>query len=161
MILTLEQPATFQPDDKRRQNLGQTIKPCVARHRGRGPVIAKARIIPGESRADQGTRGRCHIRGSARLQIGRGRGKTRPPGDLGQPFDNGFDTLFQVENPCVRAGIPEWSPNQLRHNTATELRKVLDIDTARTMLGHSSIDVTEIYAEADREKAREAMRKVG
>ena len=42
-----------------------------------------------------------------------------------------------------------------------ELRKVLNTNTTRTVLGHNSIDVTEIYADADREKDREAMRKAG
>lgn len=50
--------------------------------------------------------------------------------------------------------IPEWSPNQLRHNAGTKIRAKTDIDTARTVLGHGSVSVTEIYAEADLNKAK-------
>lgn len=54
-----------------------------------------------------------------------------------------------------------WSPNQLRHNAATYLRKEFGLDAARTILGHNSPVVTEIYAELDRDKAAAIMSKVG
>ena len=54
-----------------------------------------------------------------------------------------------------------WSPNQLRHNAATFLRKEFGIDAARVILGHRSPATTEIYAELDHAKALEIMSKVG
>lgn len=54
-----------------------------------------------------------------------------------------------------------WSPNQLRHTRATELRRKFGIDVARIILGHRSAQVTEIYAELDYVKAEEIMAKVG
>lgn len=54
-----------------------------------------------------------------------------------------------------------WSPNQLRHNAATFLRKHFGIEAARVVLGHSSVAVTEIYAELDRRKAADIMARVG
>lgn len=54
-----------------------------------------------------------------------------------------------------------WSPNQLRHNAATNLRKRFGIEAARVVLGHSSTDVTEIYAERDLSRAAEIMGQVG
>jgi integrase len=57
--------------------------------------------------------------------------------------------------------IPEWHPNQLRHNAATRLRKEFGLDVARAVLGHSSPVVTEVYAELDMSKAAEAMERVG
>ena len=42
-----------------------------------------------------------------------------------------------------------WSPNQLRHNAGTLLRKEFGIDAARVILGHSSPKTTEVYAELD------------
>jgi integrase len=62
---------------------------------------------------------------------------------------------------CLKAGIPDWHPNQLRHNAATRLRKEFGLDTARAVLGHSSTAVTEVYAELDAEKAAEAMERIG
>jgi hypothetical protein len=57
--------------------------------------------------------------------------------------------------------IPSWHPNQLRHNAATQLRREFGLDVARTVLGHSSPVVTELYAELDGAKAAEAMERVG
>lgn len=66
-----------------------------------------------------------------------------------------------VKRAAEKAGVPTWKPNQLRHTRATELRKLFGIDIAGTILGHSSLNVTEIYAEQDSEKAMEIMRKIG
>jgi integrase len=57
--------------------------------------------------------------------------------------------------------VPGWHPHQLRHNAATYLRREFGIEVARTVLGHSGLDATQIYAEADLEKARAAMDRVG
>ena len=55
----------------------------------------------------------------------------------------------------------QWSPNQLRHNAATYLRKQYGIEAARVILGHSSPAVTEVYAELDHAKAAQIMGEVG
>ncbi len=52
-------------------------------------------------------------------------------------------------------------PHQLRHNAATELRKEFGLEAARVILGHRSAAITEVYAEMDRQKAIDAMMKVG
>jgi len=57
--------------------------------------------------------------------------------------------------------IPNWHPHQLRHSAATRLRREFGLDVARAVLGHSSPVVTEVYAELDAAKAREAMERVG
>jgi integrase len=54
-----------------------------------------------------------------------------------------------------------WHPHQLRHNAGTYIRKEFGIEIARIILGHRSASVTEIYAEMDDEKAKDAMRKIG
>jgi integrase len=40
-----------------------------------------------------------------------------------------------------------WHPNQLRHTSATIMRRSAGIETVRTILGHASAVTTEIYAE--------------
>ena len=57
--------------------------------------------------------------------------------------------------------MPGWAPNQLRHNAATRIRAAYGIEAARIILGHSSAVTSEIYAEIDREKAREIMSQLG
>lgn len=54
-----------------------------------------------------------------------------------------------------------WSPNQLRHTAATELRRQFGIEAARVVLGHTSPAVTMIYAAADEKAAAEIMSQVG
>lgn len=54
-----------------------------------------------------------------------------------------------------------WSPNQLRHNAATYLRKEYGIEAARVVLGHRSAAITEVYAELDFAKAADVMGEVG
>ena len=54
-----------------------------------------------------------------------------------------------------------WHPNQLRHTAATRIRAAYGIELARIILGHSSAVTSEIYAEIDREKAKEVMGRMG
>ena len=66
-----------------------------------------------------------------------------------------------ITRACKLAKVPEWAPNRLRHNAATELRKQHGLEGTRTVLGHSTTDMTEIYAEIDYETARKIMRSSG
>jgi integrase len=45
--------------------------------------------------------------------------------------------------------VPHWSPNQLRHAYATEVRKKYGLEAAQVLLGHARADVTQVYAERD------------
>ena len=54
-----------------------------------------------------------------------------------------------------------WTPLQLRHTAGTELRKSVDLNAARQVLGHSEKSTTEIYAEHDFNAACEIMRASG
>jgi integrase len=66
-----------------------------------------------------------------------------------------------IHRACDRAKIDHWSPNQLRHAAATEIRKRYGLEGAQVALGHSNANVTQIYAERDTAKAIEIMREVG
>jgi len=61
-----------------------------------------------------------------------------------------------IERAARRAGVESWGPNRLRHWAATEVRKRLSLDAARSLLGHAEAGVTEVYAEVDGAVAREA-----
>ena len=66
-----------------------------------------------------------------------------------------------IRRACKRAGIPVWSPNQLRHAAGTNFRKAFGLEAAQAVLGHAELGTTQVYAEVDRELAREAARKMG
>ena len=66
-----------------------------------------------------------------------------------------------IERACTQAWVPRWSPNQLRHSAATEIRKQFGLEAAQVVLGHSRADVTQVYAERDSARAIEAMGAIG
>jgi integrase len=66
-----------------------------------------------------------------------------------------------IERACLKAGVPRWHPNQLRHTAATAIRARLGLDAAQTVLGHAKADVTQVYAERDLTKARDVMAEMG
>lgn len=57
--------------------------------------------------------------------------------------------------------VVRWSPNQLRHSTATLIRQQFGLEAAQVTLGHASADITQIYAERDQSKASAVMRALG
>lgn len=57
--------------------------------------------------------------------------------------------------------IPRWTPYQIRHTRATEFREQFGIEHTSTLLGHSIMSTTEMYARPNRKKAAEIMAKVG
>ncbi|MCC7418845.1 MAG: site-specific integrase [Planctomycetaceae bacterium] len=85
------------------------------------------------------------------------RGATRQPGE--RYNIHGYRNA--VKRACARAGVPEWSPNRLRHNFGTLARTEAGIDAVRVLLGHSKLNTTEIYAEADGDKARAVVARIG
>jgi integrase len=62
---------------------------------------------------------------------------------------------------CRKAGVPEWSPLQLRHTAATLIRAKFDLEAAQVVLGHATADTTQIYAERDLARARAVIAEIG
>jgi integrase len=67
-----------------------------------------------------------------------------------------------IERACDAAGVPRFSPHQLRHLAAHRIRAKHGIDGARAMLGHSLASVTERYSrEVDRQTAAKIAAEMG
>ncbi len=66
-----------------------------------------------------------------------------------------------ITRACRRAGIEPWSPNQLRHAGASNIRKLHNLEAAQIILGHSSMNTTEIYAERNIAAAVKIAAEVG
>lgn len=66
-----------------------------------------------------------------------------------------------IRRSCKKAGVEVWTPNQLRHTGATEIRKKYGIEAAQVICGHERADVTQVYAERDRQLAEKVAREVG
>lgn len=106
----------------------------------------------------------------------RNRAKSNPKRTPGKRYTSG-SYLWAVHRACVKAfpapkGLSkdktqawrrerQWSPNQLRHSSATEIRNLFGLEAAQCVLGHSRADVTQIYAEKNRALAAKVMGEVG
>lgn len=78
--------------------------------------------------------------------------------DHGKAVPAGEESYRQaVYRACKALGVPQWSPNQIRHAAATRVRGALGLEAAQHALGHARADVTQIYAEtAEAERLRVA-----
>jgi integrase len=66
-----------------------------------------------------------------------------------------------IRRGCLKAGVPVWQPNQLRHSRLTEVRKHFGLEAGKACGGHREIGVTQHYAEQDYDLARKVMAEIG
>jgi integrase len=84
----------------------------------------------------------------------------RPPDRVAARYDRrGYRQA--IVRASRKAGVPEWSPLQLRHAAATAIRARYGLEAAQVVLGHAKADTTEIYAERDLDRARTIMGEIG
>jgi integrase len=57
--------------------------------------------------------------------------------------------------------VSHWHPHQLRHSAATLIRKQFGIEAAQHVLGHSSLQMAELYAEKNAEVAKHVAAIIG
>jgi integrase len=80
-----------------------------------------------------------------------------------RPKDKYTTTSFgqAISRAAETAGVEAWTPHQLRHSYATEVRKTHGLEAVQVTLGHSQASVTEIYAERDLALAARVAGEVG
>ena len=61
---------------------------------------------------------------------------------------------------CLKP-IESFAPNQIRHAFATEVRRISGLEAAQVLLGHTSADTTQIYAERNLELAVRIAQQIG
>ena len=66
-----------------------------------------------------------------------------------------------TRDPVCGMTVDSGGPYQLRHAVANRLRREFGLEMVRCLLGHSSASMTEVYAEVDLERARQAMESAG
>lgn len=62
---------------------------------------------------------------------------------------------------CDAAEIPRWTPHQLRHTAATEIRAKYGIEAAQVYLGHATLEAAQIYAEKSEQLAKKIAGEIG
>jgi len=50
-----------------------------------------------------------------------------------------------ITRACEKAGVPSWTPNQLRHAAGTNTTANYSLEAAKELLGHASVKTTEKY----------------
>jgi len=83
--------------------------------------------------------------------------RKRPPGDC-------YTTpsyARAIASACQRGQLRHWTPNQLRHAAATQLRGEAGLEAAWAVLGHDKPDTTLIYAQRRLDLATEQAMRVG
>lgn len=88
---------------------------------------------------------------------GKRKKRKRAPGD----HYTRYSYRQAVARACRRAAILKWTPNQLRHSRATEVREKYGLEGSQTVLGHGRADVTQLYAERDGKLARRIAKETG
>jgi integrase len=66
-----------------------------------------------------------------------------------------------IERACLRAGVPIFQPNQIRHSFGTRVRHELGIEAAQPLSGHANANTTKIYAEKNTALARDVEGQIG
>ena len=66
-----------------------------------------------------------------------------------------------IQRACRRAGLPEWMPHQLRHARGHLVREEMGLEAAQAVLGHASIQATQIYSARQDKLARRAAMELG
>ena len=104
-----------------------------------------------------------HARRSTKLSYGNRVGTNRVPDPKRTPRNRYDKNTYAaaIRKACRKAHVPHWHPHQLRHSAATSLRREFGLETAKAVLGHRVLTATQVYAEADKEKALTAIKQVG
>lgn len=66
-----------------------------------------------------------------------------------------------IERACLRAKVPIWTPNQLRHNAASYIAEHESVQVAQILLGHADIATTMIYVKVAERQAIDAVLRLG
>ena len=106
---------------------------------------------------------RQHAARTTPLSCGNRPGSNRKRKPKKKPGDHYTTDSYRraIHYACDKAGIEKWSPNRLRHSAGTEVRSKFGLEAAQVILGHSSANVTQVYAERDIAKGIEVARQIG
>jgi integrase len=151
-----------------RATTASCFRPCDSEARRRAGQHANRKTplscgnVPGSNvkRRPKRSAGECYDAGSYRRAIHRACDLAFPHPELGKIKEC---ELLPAQIAELRKWQSEhrWSPNRLRHSTATEIRRQFGLEAAQVILGHATADVTQIYATRDTQMGIEVAKKIG
>ena len=80
------------------------------------------------------------------------RSKTHPKISPGEHY-TASSYAQAISRAAKKAGVEHWFPYQIRHTAATKIRERHGIEGSQVLLGHATIDATQIYAERNMAEA--------
>lgn len=90
--------------------------------------------------------------------LGRGKKSTKPYFSV-----NGYGASVEKGvKLALEAGVikERWTPNQIRHAIATDIRELYGVEESNDYLGHASVDATEIYANRTKKRIIELAQRL-
>lgn len=66
-----------------------------------------------------------------------------------------------IKRACAKLGITKFTSHWLRHTSATRIRKDFGLEAAQVFLGHARADVSQLYAETNKDVALKIARDAG
>jgi len=164
-----ESPWTYRPvrhksehrGHDRAVSLGKQAQAVIEAHtEGRAFADADPLFSPHRQREERFARLRAARKSKVQpsQQSRKNAAPTRAPG----LWFNSHAISSAVAKACEKAGVPKWSPYQLRHLKGAELRCQFPLEHVRAALGHTHASMTAHYAKgADRKLAAEVAMAVG
>lgn len=140
--------------------IGPQAQAILAPYLERDP--ASPCFTPAESEAKQ--RQQRSARRKTPASCGNAPGRRSGPRQQKRSFRSEFNKngyRRAITRACQKAGVAPWTPYQLRHSRATQVRKAYGLEGAQVVLGHKNARVTEVYAERDHELAARVARETG
>jgi integrase len=144
----------------------EAVRNAARKEKRRSPMTPSQRARKPEANRKRAHRARYDVT-SYRNAIYRACEKAYPPAPpLGQVEDETRKewrarlTPEQKEELRIWRREHRWHPNRLRHSRATQLR-TYGLDLTKTILGHSRVETTQVYAEKDLAAAMELVSKIG
>lgn len=118
------------------------LRPFLVRHDGQYLFSPKEAVKERRENARKGPGRRENQKPDAR----------RTERTIGDCYDfRAYGSAVRVA--CKKAGVDSWSPYRLRHTAATTIEASSDLETAKAILGHSGLDITQIYVHKDHKAA--------
>jgi integrase len=166
---TTGQVWTYRPDGHKSEHHGRdrlihigpkaqaVIEPYLAGRGTHTPLFS-----PADAEAER--RQKQHEQRQTPEKYGNKPGSNRKANPAKQPRQQ-YDTAAvrrAITRACDKASVSRWTPHQLRHTAATEIRRAAGVEAAALVLGHASATLTDaVYAERDHAKAAEVIARVG
>jgi integrase len=123
------------------------------------PVFSPAQSMR-ECRAARRRRRKSKVQPSQRDRASRGSRRRPGPRWTSDSYRRAVSRAIRAAR-AAGADVPAWHPHQIRHRVGTRVRERFGLEAAQAVLGHASLQATQIYAEPPWQKAVDVMRRIG